>query len=151
METLDENFIETGDSGFALSKSTVHLLNETGKWARFLSILGFTFLGFMVIGGLFLGTMAGSMGDELGLGISPVLLSSVYVGVSALYFLPFLFLYRFGHRVSIAIKSGDNAVMNSAFESLRSHYRYFGIMAIVMIAVYIIMLFLMGAGFSGVI
>nr|WP_309757829.1 hypothetical protein [Flavobacterium sp.] len=45
-----------------LNESAKDFLKETAKWAYFLSILGYVGIGFIVLAGLFAGTLFSAMG-----------------------------------------------------------------------------------------
>jgi uncharacterized membrane protein YjgN (DUF898 family) len=131
-------------------------LYETAKWARFLAIVGFVFLGLMVVGGIFVSFMLsasmGSMGNEFD---APSPMGSVFTGgmiffyivMAALMFFPLLYLYRFAARVKFSIEGNDQETLNSSFHQLKMCFRYVGIFTIVLLGFYaLIFIFAMLAG-----
>ena len=128
------------------------VLNETSKWAYFLSILGFVGIGLMVLGGLWLsfytgmnqfgGDTAYGLGYSTGVGL-------VYVLLALIYFFPLLYLFKFAKNMKMALSSENNDNFKSAFLNLKSHYKFIGIFTIAIIGLYMLILFgaVLGASF----
>ena len=113
------------------------MIAEIAKWAKLLSIIGFIGIGLMVIAGLFAGSMLASMssmggGPAMGGGFFTV----IYLLVAALYFFPILYLYQFATGAQKALASGSESDIEMAFDSLRKHYRFLGILMIVILSIY---------------
>jgi len=131
------------------------MLKEIAKWAKFLSIIGFIGIGLMVIVALFAGTMMASMSgmDEFGGGVGMgSLITIIYLAIAALYFFPVLYLYQFAAGAQRALASGNNADIETSFEYLRKHYRFLGILMIILLGIYalIFVISIVGAAaFSG--
>ena len=90
-----------------IEQETLAHLNTTRKWAMFLAIIGFIFLGLMLIIGLLAGTFlsafntgAKSSGIPESLMFIPVLL------IGVIYFFPVLFLFRFSPWPCFTTKNG---------------------------------------------
>lgn len=140
----------------------VHL-TDAGKWASFLSILGFVFIGLIVMGGFVMSIVFAFMpGPALGSNhffpFPAFLIGLIYLVMGAVYFLPILYLFRFSSRIKQALKYKNQERLSSAFMNLKAHYRFIGILMIVVLALYaimfVVMLFAglfagMAAGFLG--
>lgn len=113
-------------------------LKETSKWAKFLAILGFIGLGIMVLVAL-LFMVAGSALPTLD-GFSPTLFGIIYLVFAGIYFLPIKYLYDFSTQMSRAVTMTDQQSFSNAIDSLKSHYKFIGIMTIVMISLYLLMI-----------
>jgi hypothetical protein len=112
-------------------------LHETAKWAKFISIVMFVFIGLMVLGGLSFGLVAGSFGslsDELPFPIG--MFSFVYLGLAALYFFPVLFLFRFASGAQDALRGQSQHHLENAFVNIHKHYRFLGILLVVLLGFY---------------
>lgn len=137
---LDSN-ISQGES--ALTTNSLNYLTETAKWAKFLSILGFIGLGLMIIGALFGLLMGNSLGGAMsamgGNGPSLQIMSLLYLVIAALYFFPIYYLYNFAVKMKESLTNSDSMTMESAFENLKSHYKFMGIFAIVILSLYVLM------------
>ena len=142
MDSLDDDLIPQNNYGPEFQNETLQFLDEIRKWARFLSILGFVGIGFMIIVGTAMGSIDTS---EYGLPIPGGLLGIIYTIVAAIYFFPVLFLYRFSQRMKNALTDNDPEELKLAFMNLRSHYKFIGILAIIMIVMYLLVL-VSGAG-----
>jgi uncharacterized membrane protein YjgN (DUF898 family) len=134
-------------------------LYETAKWARFLAIIGFVFLGLMVIAGIAMSFLFSSMPNMDADLDTPSPMASVFTGgmiffyilMAAIMFFPLLYLYRFAERVKFSIEGNDQETLNSSFHQLKMCFRYVGIFTIVMLGFYalvFIMAILTGAFFS---
>lgn len=121
-----------------LTEQSKMFLKETGKWAYFLSILGFVFIGLIVIMALFLGTTLASLGGGLGgsSGVASGLITFVYLIMAALYFMPVYYLFKFGSNIKSAFADNDTERLTSSLEYLKSHYKFVGILVIVILSFY---------------
>jgi lipopolysaccharide export LptBFGC system permease protein LptF len=140
-----------------LLEDSLKNLNETRKWTTFLAILGFVFLGFLVLmalamGAFMSGPLAKEFGPGFGSGFPGILIALVYLGMAILYFFPILYLYRFSTQTRNAIEHRDSNILNQAFYNLRSHYKFIGILAIIMLAMYVLsfIFILLGGAFFGI-
>ena len=116
-------------------------LSETARWTKFLAILGFIFCGLCLLVALFGQSFIMSSFNRYGLeggSISGVFVSIFYIVFAVVCFLPFLFLYRFGNKMQIALRNNDQSQLTSSFGNLRAYYRFIGILTIVMIALYLL-------------
>lgn len=125
--------------------ATLPILAETGKWGRFLAILGFIGTGLMVLMGLFAGTIFSSIGSEFGgnpfQGVMGVFMGFFYALFGLLYFFPSLYLYRFSDKIKKALIQRDSDVLASALENQKSLYKFMGIFCIITISLYVLVVF----------
>jgi len=125
--------------GLSLTRSAQSFLQETAKWAKFLAVLGFIICGFMVAGALGMLTMSDMMFAGAGdLPFSPTLFVLLYLAFAAIYFLPVLYLYRFSSFAQEALRDNSESRLEAAMENMKSHYKFMGVMAIVVIAGYLL-------------
>jgi MFS family permease len=113
-------------------------LDEARKWGKFLAIMGFCFVGLMLIIGLFAGTIFSYMGPEHQMPFPGFIFGIIYVGMALVYFFPVLYLLRFTNHLKKALLSRSSHELDSAFENLKSHYKYIGIFMIVLIGIYVL-------------
>jgi len=134
----------SGNSEMGLSTKTRGYLLEAAKWARILAILGFIMVGIMVLVALFAGTMFSALSNSIA--DSPVpsfpgaLFSLIYLAVAALYFFPILYLYKFAKGIREAFQGEDEPALVRAFQNLKSHYKFIGILAIITVGFYAVSL-----------
>lgn len=117
-------------------------LKEASNWTFFLSILGFIGIGFMVLAGIFVAALSGSIPEESNpysqFGFSMSWIGLLYILLALLYFFPILYLFNFSRKTKSALESSRIEEFTAGFRNLKSHYKFVGILAIVMIVLYII-------------
>lgn len=132
------------------------LLKETSKWANFLAILGFVGIGLLVVIGIFVSIMMGSMPDMMGqanpyseLGIGGGMIGVFYIVMGLLYFFPVLYMYKFARKMKIALDNNDNGQLTESFKNLKALFKFMGIMAIIILSIYVLvfLLAILGAAF----
>ena len=119
-------------------------LKETSSWGYFLAILGFIGIGFMVVFGVFFGAIigAGALGANNpyeAIGFSMGYFGLIYVAMGLIYFFPVLYLFNFSRKMKRALSLNNNEDFNSAFKNLKSHYKFMGIFAIVIVSIYVLL------------
>jgi hypothetical protein len=132
-----------------IEQDTLNHLNSTRKWAMFLAIIGFIFLGLMLIIGLLAGTFltAFSTGEK-GLGIPDSLMFVPIVLMGIIYFFPVLFLFRFSKHTSHAIRNLDKLELHKAIKSLKAYFAYIGILIIIVLSLYLVVLIIAGSSMA---
>lgn len=127
-------------TNFVLSDESESFLKETAKWSYFLSILGFIFIGLIVLIIVFMGVFLsklGSMGGSMSMiGNMGSFISVIYLIIASIYFFPVYYLFQFSSKVKIAFKNNDNDKLNESFMFLKSHYKFMGVVALIMVAFY---------------
>jgi len=130
------------------------ILRETSKWAKFLSIVGFIFCGILLVIGIFAASLFATMSTQYG---SPMpaqmggLMTGFYIFYAVIYFFPCLFLFRFSTRTQVALRSNDQLQLSTALGSLKSYFKFFGILTIIILSLCILAIVfgVIGAAFSG--
>jgi hypothetical protein len=143
----------------SLNDLAIAALRESSKWCLFLSIVGFIFIGLMVIFGIFMSVIAAAMPstemggtNEVAMGVSVFAAMKNYFGLiyivfALLYFFPVYYLYNYAKGTKKALESGNNDVLATALVNLKSHHKFLGIMTIVMISIYVL-IFIVGIVFA---
>lgn len=140
--------VENGEN-LVIDWRSKEFLKETAKWTKFLAILGFVGIGFMVLGSLvmlFAPSSLMSNGDfPFG---GKIFMMLLYLAFAVLYYFPISYLYQFSENTKKAIENNDNNAIRDAFEFLKSHYKFMGILTIILLSFYAIIIFigLIGAG-----
>ncbi|MBV2223892.1 MAG: DUF5362 domain-containing protein [Cloacibacterium sp.] len=140
--------VENGEN-LVIDWRSKEFLKETAKWTKFLAILGFVGIGLMVLGSLvmlFAPSSLMSNGDfPFG---GKIFMMLLYLAFAVLYYFPISYLYQFSENTKKAIENNDNNAIRDAFEFLKSHYKFMGILTIILLAFYAIIIFigLIGAG-----
>lgn len=117
-----------------IDKEGLKHLAETRKWSMFLSILGFIFLGLILIITIF---MIGVGNTISGLGYPPLALVPLLL-IGLIYYFPIYYLFQFSNYSKQALKNKDSELLSKALRYLKLHYRFMGIVAIIMLSLYLI-------------
>jgi len=129
-----------------ITNESKSILNSIAKWTKFLSILGFIFLGLsaalIICAGLLItftnGYMASSSAYPYHPGVFQLPYAIAYLVIIFIYFIPIYFLYKFSSNTKKALQDNDSEELTKAFTFLKKHYLFIGIFAIVMLAIYLI-------------
>ncbi len=114
----------------------------TAKWTQFLAIVGFVFIGLMVIGAFTFGPLMRSMmasfpGAPTSMpGGSSVVMTIYLLFFAVLYFFPTLYLYQFSSKTKAALLYGQELNLAFAFSRLKSFFKFWGIFLIVILVFY---------------
>jgi len=136
---------ETSLFGFGIDQSSRAHLYEAAKWAKFLAIVGFVMCGLIVVAAIFAGSILAMFSNSYneGYGSSAVLTGGMgafvaifYICMAILFFLPYLFLFRFATRMKTALNTNDQLTLNTSFQNLKIMFRYVGILTIVILSFY---------------
>lgn len=149
MEVLEDNVY--AGSSLAVDNDVKSFLLETAKWAKFIAIVGFVGLGLMVLGGLVVMIMGNTISTMGGRGSSvPIaFMGFVYLLMAVLYFFPILYLYRAAVGLKNGINSNNQETFKNGFENFKSHYKFIGILLIVVLSLYVLLIVF--AGVMGVV
>mgnify|MGYP006073421587 FL=1 len=114
-------------------------LTETSKWCKFLSILGFVGLGLLLLSSFFINTIYSSMPQATTMPFNlGIVMTIVYILIIAIYIFPIYYLYQFSLQLKKALISKDDETLASAFEMLKSHYKFTGVFSIIMLSIYVL-------------
>jgi len=115
----------------------------------FLAIIGFIFLGLIIIIGLIAGTFLTAFNSgEKGLGIPESLMFVPVLLLAVVYFFPVLFLFRFSKHTSHAIRNFDKLELHKALKNLKYYFAYIGVMIIIVFSIYIVVLIVAGSSMA---
>ncbi|WP_199121131.1 DUF5362 family protein [Pedobacter sp. ASV28] len=124
---------------------------DMAKWASFLAIVGFGVSALMFISALTVGPLLNSnpeMAKMLGqLGaMGGNIFSIVCIIYGLAFFYPSFLLSRYASKAKQGVLYGDQNSLDEAIAKLKSLFKYFGILAIIIIGLYILTLFSSIAG-----
>jgi lipid-A-disaccharide synthase-like uncharacterized protein len=124
----------------SLTQQALASLKTAANWSMFMAIIGFIGIGFMVIAGIVtLGASSVLEGSTQGSFPFPFwILSLLYWVIAILYFFPQLYLFRFSSKMKQALQFNETPTLTESFYNLGKHYKYLGIMTILIIAMYFI-------------
>jgi hypothetical protein len=139
----DAKYIPEGKSeDVILSEKGRKYLSQTGPWVRFLSILFFISIGFMVLGGLailFVG-MTGSLFGKTNPAYSVLpggafAAGLIYIVAAILYLAPAVFLSRYASAIKKMRGEPSSQVLEGAIKYQKSFWRYTGVIAAIFLVV----------------
>jgi len=138
----NENVVDAAasyeSSPLTVSAQAAGHLEETRKWSKFLAILGFCFVGLAILAGLFVGTFLSMAGQQEEMPFPTYFLGIIYAAMGLVYFFPLYYLFKFSAHMKSALRSRNNGELEKAFGNLKAHYKYIGILFVVMLVLYVL-------------
>jgi uncharacterized membrane protein YjgN (DUF898 family) len=145
-----------------ISQESLGYLDTTRKWTMFFAIIGFIFLGMMLIIGILAGSflsaftskmsgmqgMQGMEGAKAAGGIAGVFVFIILLVFAVIYFFPLLYLLRFSRHTKKAVANLDANELQSGLKYLKLFWKYIGILMIVLLAVYLLVLIIAGSSLA---
>lgn len=116
-------------------------LKEISSWATFFAILGFVGVGLMALVAILIVVVVPLIptdGSNSFAMYPTTLIGGVYLVIAVVYFFPVLYLFRFATKMKSALLDSNILKVDDAFINMKSHFRYMGIMTIVIISLYIL-------------
>jgi hypothetical protein len=148
MENFDEP--ETGLSAehepvtLLITEDIRSYIYESAKWSKFLAIVGFIFTFFMVLAALSISAIMGAMSEipaYSGLAkFGSAGLTMLYLIIALLYFYPSFLMYKFAGSAKHAVLYGDQPSLSLAMGKLKSIFKFWGILTIILVSLYVLML-----------
>ncbi|WP_395063715.1 hypothetical protein [Flavobacterium sp.] len=107
----------------------------------FLAIMGFIGIGLMVIFAIFMTSVMSMLPQTPGpFGNMKGFLSVFYIVLSALYFAPIYYLYKYASDMKNALLSSSSDLVGTALGYLKSHHKYLGVSLIIFISLYFLLI-----------
>ncbi|MEO8412781.1 MAG: DUF5362 family protein [Ginsengibacter sp.] len=137
-----ENF-DLLNNDLQVSPQSQNYLTESAKWGRFLAIMGFIFCGIMAVFAFVLPSFIlklppyNSMPATYSTGVQAAL-TVVYLFFGLLLFFPCLYLYRFSVKMQTAVKSVSQENFEESLMNLKSMFKFYGILTIILLSFYIL-------------
>lgn len=121
------------------------ILAQTAKWARFLSVTGFIMTGLMLLFALLLPlyfnpSRFGGVGELSGQSFSVMGMRINITIIAGLLLFPCLFLFRFARNMNEALQTDSQDALEGAFSHLKSTFKFYGILVIITLALYLLAL-----------
>lgn len=120
---------------------------ETAKWANILAIVGFVISGVAIIAAFTMGsamntnpelaTAIGSLGK-----LGSVVLTLIFLCYSFAIFYPSLLMFKYSTKAKLGVLYGDQASLAEALGKMKSLFKYWGILALIMAGFYLLMILL---------
>lgn len=145
-QTQFENLEEQEQPQLIVTEDMRSYIYDMAKWANFLGIVGFVISAFLFLAALTVGPTINAnpeMGKMLGqLGaMDGTTISIVFIIYGALIFYPSLLMFRYAAKAKQGVLYGEQENLNEAVNRLKSIFKYFGVLTIVFIVLYLMTLF----------
>lgn len=114
------------------------------KWAKFLAIVGFVWIGLFCIMGAFAGSIfknaMNSMSGMSTMPFDPSIIGIIYILLAALFFYPTVKLYRFAKVGLNAIKMNSLDLIEESLNNLKSFFKFHGVLVAFFIGLYLLLI-----------
>lgn len=138
MESTEIN--PQNESSFFGNAQIKEYLLETSRWGKLLAIIGYVVMGIMVLIAVVMMVGMSAVSRAFGSEIPMGYMGFIYLVIALLYYFPTTYLYSFSNQVKLGLQSQEMGNITSAFQNLKSLFKFMGIFAIVMICFYGLML-----------
>lgn len=120
-------------------------LLEAAKWARFMGLIGYVFVGFLALVAIFAGTFmnymvrhtpAAATNSPVGSGVFTIAMGGYFLLIALLYYFPSRYLHQFGVKTLVALHQNQQISFTQAFSRLKSFFKFFGVLTLVILVLY---------------
>ncbi|MDH5422709.1 MAG: hypothetical protein OEY55_12975 [Acidimicrobiia bacterium] len=133
------------ESDAASGQETISLLlQQTRPWVLVIAVLAAIGAGLMILGGIVFGVFVAAAPEMAGFDELPasfgVWLAGLYVFFGGLYVLPSMWLFKYSSRISRYIEAPTSATLGEALSAQKSFWKFTGIAALSLIALYFVLM-----------
>lgn len=146
METTTETDLQEQphhEPDMVLSQEAQYYLQQAGKWASFLAIMGFIGCGLIVIVALFFIFAMSSRSGYSVVQVMSIFAGIIYLGIAFLVFYINYKLYLFANNIQKGIAFVNNDMVTNATNKLHSFFKIKSIIVIVVITFYVLVIIIM--------
>ena len=131
---MEDNILKT-ESDLILTSTDKNNLLETSRWGKFLGVVGFIMSGLLALVSITFmgGTFINPNDIYPGLGASIFI---IYLVIAVIYVFPSLYVFRYSIKIKEGINSSDQSRCTEGFSNLKNLFLFFGIMTIIVLALY---------------
>lgn len=124
-----------------ISEDVRSYIYETAKWTKFLSVIGFIFSALTAITAFGANAFLSAVPADNPLQkIGAAGITIVYLLLAIVQFYPSLQLYKFSIAANQAVLFGEQTSLSEAMGKLKSFFKFWGIITIAFIALYVMMM-----------
>lgn len=132
----------TGSGADAVSPGTIAQLAGTKPWVRFISVMMWIGIGFMILGAIGLGAammfgFSQNKASPLG-GAEMIVIIAMYGVFAFLYIYPAVKLWAYASRIASLTSTRSVADLDAALTEQRRFWKFIAILAIIMICLYVV-------------
>lgn len=145
-ETQPKSTIENEFENLNISALSESYLMTSAKWCKFLAIVGFILIGFMLVAGVGIASVSGIMSEYQQPSIIPMagvmsFMWIFYIILALLYFFPTYYLLLFANKTKQALIEKNPVTLEEGFKNMKKLSKFVGIVTIVILAIYPIAIF----------
>ncbi|SRR5690606_5000983 len=127
------------EPSLVINKEIRFFLSEITKWSKFLAIVGFIMAALIILIGIAFMFFGSAFTAQLPTQfVFTGMIGAIYVTMGLLYYFPAKYLYDFSTYASQALAVQNQEALVYAFAKLKSFYKFWGILMIIVLAVYAI-------------
>ena len=115
------------DKNFKITNSILQSLDTMVYWSKFLAIVGYVGIGFMIL----IAILTLSSGYSFMIGVA-----LLYFLLALLYFFPINNLYKFATKTRNALNSHNQNDLDLGLSALASNFKFIGIYTVIVISIY---------------
>lgn len=148
MDHLEENTPEElsgHQSTLIVTEDIRSYMYETARWAKFLSIVGFLTTGFLIMiafsASAFESALSQTPGGQQMAELGSTVLMVIMLLTALLYFYPSLMLFKYATAAKTAVLYEEQDSLVLAMAKMKSFFKFWAILTIVMIAFYVLSIF----------
>ncbi|PSR15447.1 MAG: hypothetical protein DA408_08745 [Bacteroidetes bacterium] len=132
---LDDSHASAG-SKLVINNAISDFLSESARWARFIAIVGFVFVGLSLLGVLAGGSTLLAVGLPSDMDGFSGLFVVFFLAISAVALVPLYYLYNFATKMQVALAEENPVFLADAFENHKSFFKFYGIMLAIVLGFY---------------
>lgn len=153
MENTDQTTEQNEETRLIVTEEMRSYFYEIAKWSSFLAIVGFIFSGITIIGAFTVGStiesnpqLAEMLGNFGALG--KIFFTVVNLVFAFAIFYPSLLLFKYATKAKYGVLYGEQNSVNEAFSKLKSLFKYWGVITIIFISLYVLLIISVMAGLA---
>lgn len=132
-------------NNLAVNPEIKNYLIEAAKWARFMGLVGYVFVGLLVVGAFSVSAFMNfvSKRSPTGLAENPaastaftVAMGAYFLVIALVYYFPSRYLHQFGVKTILALRHNEQISFTHAFSQLKSFFKFFGILTLIVLVFY---------------
>lgn len=131
---------QTPENMLVIDETNRAFLIESSKWGKFLAIVGYVFMGMIVLIGLFFIIGMSVFKALTDIPFNPAFFGIFYFIIAIIYYFPVTYLYNFSDKMKKGLAEGNQQTMTDGFSNLKSMFKFTGILTIVMLSLYALIL-----------
>jgi Tfp pilus assembly major pilin PilA len=128
----------TSSEELKITDNMISSMRSTKPWVRFLAIVGFIGIAFMVILGLLMLIFGGTLFPNKGNPYYSIIMGIFYLISSILYLMPVIYIFKYSSAIGRFLNNKKAFEMESALSCQKSFWKFAGMLCLIMFIIAII-------------